>query len=90
MSNNDTKKKRQIKTKLTPLKLSNLYTNNCSESKKDEINQDNSSKSILNSIRYLTTYDESSFESMRAHIIKKPYKIFQPINEIMKAIRNNR
>ena len=44
MSNNDTKKKRQIKTKLSPLKLSNICTNNCSECKKDEINQDNSSK----------------------------------------------
>ena len=74
MSNNDTKKKRQIKTKLSPLKLSNIYTNNCSECKKDEINQDNSSKSIINSIRYLTTYDESSFESMRAHIIKNHTK----------------
>ena len=90
MSTNYIKKKRQIKTKLTPLKISNLHTNNFSESKKDEINHDNSSKSILNSIRYLTTFDESSFESMRVHIIKKPYKIFQPIKEKMKIIRNNR
>ena len=44
-------------------------------------------KGLVSAIK---TYDESSFESMRAHIIKKPYKIFQPIKDKMKAIRNDR
>ena len=44
MNTNYIKKKRQTKTTLTPLKLSNIHTNNFTECKRDEINQDNSSK----------------------------------------------
>ena len=89
---NDNDKKKQIKKKLTPLKLNNINTKKyLTESKKDEINQENSSKSFLNSMRYITKFnDSSSFDSLKLHIIKNPYKIFLPIKTKMKTIKNNR
>lgn len=75
------------RVKLSPLKISNLYTkNNSSESKKEE----NTSKSYLNSVKYLTTFDDSSLETKKLHIITKPYKIFLPIRTKMRKIKNKR
>ena len=90
MSNHNKDKEKSNKVKLSPLKISNLNEKtNLSESKKVEINQDNSSNTYLNSIRYLTTYDESSFESKIWHL-RKPYKVFLPIRTTIKKIKNNR
>ena len=40
-------------------------------------------------MRYVTTFNDSTFESKKLHIIKKPYKIFLPIRTKMNKIRNN-
>lgn len=81
------KKISSSKIKLSPLKLNTLYTkNNFSEIKKEE----NTSKSYFNSLRYVTNFEESSFETKNLHIIKKPYKIFLPIRTKIKKIKNNR
>ena len=88
---NDIKKEKCLKNKIYTPKLNTLYINsNYSECKKDEINQENFSQSIINSKRYLTTFDESSFDSRKLHVIKKPYKIFLPIRTKMKKIKNTR
>ena len=87
MNTYNEKKKISNRVKLSPLKISNLYTkNNSSESKKEE----NTSKSYLNSVKYLTTFDDSSLETKKLHIITKPYKIFLPIRTKMRKIKNKR
>ena len=87
MNTYNEKKKISNRVKLSPLKISNLYTkNNLSESKKEE----NTSKSYLNSVKYLTTFDDSSLETKKLHIITKPYKIFLPIRTKMRKIKNKR
>ena len=79
------------KVKLSPLKINNISNKyNSSESKKEDINIENTSKSLFNSMRYVTTFDDSTFESKKLHIIKKPYKILLPIRSKMNKIRNKR
>ena len=79
------------KVKLSPLKINNISNKyNSSESKKEDINIENTSKSLFNSMRYVTPFDDSTFESKKLHIIKKPYKIFLPIRSKMNKIRNKR
>ena len=79
------------KVKLNTLKLSTIYgKNNSSESKKDEINQENTSRSQLNSMRFLTTFNDSSFELLKLHILRKPYKIFLPMRTKIKKMRIKR
>ena len=79
---------RSLKVKLSPLKLSTfLNKNNFSESK---TNPENTSKTLVNSMRYLSTFNDSSNESIKMNIIKKPYKIFLPLRTNIKKIKNNR
>ena len=79
------------KVKLNTLKLSTIYgKNNSSESKKDEINQENTSRLQLNSMRFLTTFNDSSFELLKLHILRKPYKIFLPMRTKIKKMRIKR
>ena len=78
-------KLKQFKKRLNPLILgNNAKTNN--ESKKEET----SFASYLNSVRYLTNFDESSFDSKKLHLIKNPYKIWKPIKSKMKKIKDTR
>ena len=85
MNTNESYKLNQYKKRL---KLSNnlKVKNHTNESKKEE----NYSISFTNSIRYLTNFDESSFDSKKLHFIKKPYKIFMPIKSKMKKIKDTR
>ena len=85
MNTNESYKLNQFKKRL---KLSNnlKVKNHTNESKKEE----NYSISFTNSIRYLTNFDESSFDSKNLHFIKKPYKIFMPIKSKMKKIKDTR
>lgn len=79
------------KVKLSPLKLNNMSNKyNSSESRKEDINIESTPKSYMNSMRYVPTFDDSTFESKNLHIIKKPYKIFLPIRSKMNKIKNNR
>ena len=79
------------KVKLSPLKLNNMSNKyNSSESRKEDINIESTPKSYMNSMRYVPTFDDSTFESKKLHIIKKPYKIFLPIRTKMNKIKNNR
>ena len=81
---------KSTKIKINPLNFIATYSkNNLSESKKNKINQENISRSQLNSMRFLTTFNDSSFESLKLHIIRKPYKIFCPMRTKIKKIRNN-
>lgn len=78
-------KLKQIKKRLNPLSLGNTAKTN-NESKKEET----SFASYLNSVRYLTNFDESSFDSKKLHLIKNPYKISIPIKSKMKKIKDSR
>lgn len=89
MMNKSVANKFQIfKKRLSPCKYEyNIDTINYNtESKKEE----NSSQSFLNSMRYITTFEESSNESRRFHIIKNPYKIGIPIKSNIKRIKKSR
>ena len=88
MNTNETYKLNQYKKRLNTLKLGNSLKSkhHANESKKEE----NSSISFANSIRYLTNFDESSFDSKKIYFIKKPYKIFMPIKSKMKKIKDTR
>ena len=85
MNTNESYKLNHFKKRL---KLSNnlKVKNHTNESKKEE----NYSISFTNSIRYLTNFDESSFDSKNLYFIKKPYKIFMPIKSKMKKIKDTR
>ena len=48
------------------------------------------SQSFFNSLRYITTFEESSNESRKKHIIKNPYKIGIPIRSNIKKIKKSR
>ena len=88
MNTNESYKINQYKKRLNTLKLGNnlKVKNHANESKKEE----SSSISFVNSIKYLTNFDESSFDSKKLHFIKKPYKIFMPIKSKMKKIKDSR
>ena len=88
MNKSETNKYYIFKKRLSPIKYDyNIdkkyyYT----ESKKEE----NSSQSFFNSLRYITTFEESSNESRKKHIIKNPYKIGIPIRSNIKKIKKSR
>ena len=88
MNKSETNKYYIFKKRLSPIKYDynidkkNYYT----ESKKEE----NSSQSFFNSLRYITTFEESSNESRKKHIIKNPYKIGIPIRSNIKKIKKSR
>jgi len=88
MNKSETNKFHIFKKRLSPVKYDynidkkNFFT----ESKKEE----NSSQSFLNSLRYMTTFEESSNESRRLHIIKNPYKVGVPIRSNIKRIKKSR
>ena len=88
MSKSETNKFHNFKKRLSPIKydynIDNINYN--SESKREE----NSSQSFLNSMRYMTTFEESCNESKRKHIIKNPYKIGIPIRSNIKKIKKSR
>ena len=88
MNTNESYKLNQFKKRLSTLKLGNnlKVKNHANESKKE----DNYSFSFTNSIRYLTNFDESSYDSKKIYFIKKPYKIFMPIKSKMKKIKDTR
>ena len=91
MNESESYRSKHIKNKLSPLKLGSVYKKkNYSESRKNETNQDNSSRVVLNSIRYIPTFNDSSLDSKNLHIIRKPYKIFLPIKTKIKKIKNSR
>ena len=88
MNTNESYKLNQYKKRLSTLKLGNnlKVKNHGNESKKEE----NYSISFTNSIRYLTNFDESSYDSKKIYFIKKPYKIFMPIKSKMKKVKDTR
>ena len=88
MNSIDSHNFKKYRKRLDPVKTSFNMSKNYfySEVKKEE----NSSSSILNSLKYLTTFDESSFDSKKLHFIKNPYKMWIPIKLKMKKIRNKR
>ena len=92
MNENDLNNSRFHRNKLSPLKLSTMYKKNySSDTKKEDLNKENNSLMAHNSIKYLTTLNESiSFDSKNLHIIRKPYKIFLPIRNKIRYIKNNR
>ena len=85
MNTSESNKIKQFKKRLNPLNLGNT-AKTTNESKKEE----NSFGSYLNSVRYLTNFDESSFDSKKLHLIKNPYKITIPIRTKMKKIKDTR
>jgi hypothetical protein len=88
MNKSETNKYYIFKKRLSPIKYDyNIdKINYYSESKREE----NSSQSFLNSMRYMTTFEESCNESRRKHIIKNPYKIGIPIRSNIKKIKKSR
>ena len=85
MNTSESIKLKQFKKRLNPLKLGNT-TKTYNESKKEET----SFASYLNSVRYLTNFDESSLDSKKLHLIKNPYKITIPIRSKMKKIKDTK
>ena len=88
MNKSETNKFHIFKKRLSPIKYDyNIdKINYYSESKREE----NSSQSFLNSMRYMTTFEESCNESRRKHIVKNPYKIGIPIRTNIKKIKKSR
>ena len=88
MNKSETNKFQIFKKRLSPFKYDyNIDKRNYNtESKKEE----NSSQSFLNSMRYMTTFEESSIESRRKHKIKNPYQIGIPIRSNIKRIKKSR
>jgi hypothetical protein len=82
MNTIESNKLQQFKKRLNPLKLGNT-AKTYNESKKEET----SFASYLNSVRFLTNFDESSLDSKKLHLIKNPYKISIPIRAKMKKIQ---
>ena len=64
--------------------------NNNINTKINSNEENNSSLSILNSVKYLTTYEDSPSDAKKLHIIKNPYKIWIPIKTKMKKIKKKR
>ena len=85
MNTSESNKLKQFKKRLNPLNLGNT-AKTTNESKKEET----SFGSYLNSVRYLTNFDESLMDSKKLHLIKNPYKICIPIKSKMKKIKATR
>lgn len=85
MNTSEANKLKKFKQRLNPLNLGNI-AKTTNESKKEET----SFGSYLNSVRYFTNFDESSFDSKKLYLIKNPYKIWKPIKSKMKKIKDNR
>ena len=85
MNTSESNKLKQFKKRLNPLNLGNT-AKTTNESKKEET----SFGSYLNSVRYLTNFDESYMDSKKLHLIKNPYKICIPIKSKMKKIKATR
>jgi hypothetical protein len=88
MNKSETYKFHIFKKRLSPFKYDyNIDKKNYNtESKKEE----NSSQSFFNSMRYMTTLEESSNESRRKQIIKNLYQIGIPIRSNIKKIKKSR
>ena len=92
MNEKDFKNSKYYRNKLSPLEISTMYKKNHStDIKKEENNPENNSLMAHNSIRNLTIFNEStSLDSKILHIIRKPYKIFLPIKNKIRNIKNSR